>query len=175
MVITNQPKGNRKHRQKYPNLHHPPRYILRSLRSHFSGVTTLFILLDNEKFYSEDGSGLVASTSTCTLRPISFWKAHNGGLQEWGEHIITYVAFSFFGSTTYTKGCREVRENKLHVWLHVEELPGIGRSADLNRPPILDGRECLDLLRVSVDVLAAERQRNSLSSKDQSSEAPEFS
>ncbi len=66
----------------------PPRYIL---RSHSSGVTTLFIFLDNERLYSGDGSGLVLSMSTRALHPIS---AHNDELlsvQQWGANIIMYV------------------------------------------------------------------------------------
>ncbi|KAK0456986.1 hypothetical protein EV421DRAFT_104416 [Armillaria borealis] len=104
----------------------PPTTIL---RSHSSGVTTLFIFLDNDQIYSEDGSGLVVSTSMRTLRPIS---AHSHGLlvvQEWGANIM-YGAFGLVGSIIYTKGCRQGRDNKLRI----EEIPGIGGSAALNRP-----------------------------------------
>ncbi|SJL05305.1 uncharacterized protein ARMOST_08671 [Armillaria ostoyae] len=155
----------------------PPRYIL---RSHSSPVTTAFISPDNERIYSGDGSGLVVSTSTRTLRPISSWKAHNDGLlgvQEWGTNIITYVAFNLIlGGTIYTKGCRQGRDNKLHVWLRVEELPGIGGSAALSESPI-------PVVQYSMDVNALNYCRFSLmplppndsmagsSSKDQSKEA----
>ncbi|KAK0245425.1 WD-40 repeat-containing protein [Armillaria nabsnona] len=137
----------------------PPRHIL---LSHSSTVTTLFISLDNERIYSGDGSGFVVSTSTRTLRPISSWKAHNDGLlgvQEWGANIIT-----------------QGRDNKLHVWLRVEELPGIGGSAALSESPI-------PVLRYSMDVNALNYCRFSLmplpsndsivgsSSKGQSNEA----
>ncbi len=63
------------------------------------------------------------------LRPIS---AHSDGLlgvQEWGANIITYGAFDLIGSTIYAKGCRQGRDNRLPI----EELPGIGGSAALNR------------------------------------------
>ncbi|KAK0433421.1 WD40-repeat-containing domain protein [Armillaria borealis] len=137
----------------------PPRHIL---RSHSSTVTTLFISLDNERIYSGDGSGFVVSTSTRTLRPISSWKAHNDrllGVQEWGANIIT-----------------QGRDNKLHVWLRVEDLPGIGGSAGLSESSI-------PVLRYSMDVNALNYCRFSLiplppndsiagsSSKDQSNEA----
>ncbi|KAK0446436.1 WD-40 repeat-containing protein [Desarmillaria tabescens] len=137
----------------------PPRHIL---RSHSTGVTTLFISLDNERIYSGDGSGFVVSTSTRTLRPISSWKAHSDGLlgiQEWGANIIT-----------------QGRDNKLHVWRRVEELPGIGGSAALSE-------SLVPLLRYSMDVNALNYCRFSLmplppndsttgsSSKDQSNEA----
>ncbi|KAK0506524.1 WD-40 repeat-containing protein [Armillaria luteobubalina] len=137
----------------------PPRHIL---RSHSSTVTTLFISLDNERIYSGDGSGFVVSTSTRTLRPISSWKAHGDGLlgvQEWGANIIT-----------------QGRDNKLHIWLRVEELPGIGGSAALSESPI-------PVLQYSMDVNALNYCKFSLmplplndtmsgsSSKDQSNEA----
>ncbi|KAK0232842.1 WD-40 repeat-containing protein [Armillaria fumosa] len=137
----------------------PPRHIL---RSHSSTVTTLFISLDNERIYSGDGFGFVVSTSTRTLRPISSWKAHNDGLlgvQEWGANIIT-----------------QGRDNKLHIWLRVEELPGIRGSAALSESPI-------PVLQYSMDVNALNYCKFSLmplppndtiagsSSKDQSNEA----
>ncbi|SJL03049.1 uncharacterized protein ARMOST_06394 [Armillaria ostoyae] len=73
-----------------------------------------------------------------TLHPIGSRKAHNVGLlgvQEWGANTI-----------------RQGRGNKLHVWLRIQELPGIRRSAALSDSPV----------PVFVDALAAEQQRNSL-------------
>ncbi|KAK0465642.1 WD40-repeat-containing domain protein [Armillaria novae-zelandiae] len=137
----------------------PPRHIL---RSHSSTVTTLFISLDNERIYSGDGSGFVVSTSTRTLRPISSWKAHNDGLlgvQEWGANIIT-----------------QGRDNKLHIWLRVEELPGIGGSAALSESPIPVLQYSMDVnalnyCKFSLMILPPNDTTTGSSSKDQSNEA----
>ncbi|KAK0456955.1 hypothetical protein EV421DRAFT_1698322, partial [Armillaria borealis] len=94
----------------------PPRYIL---RSYSSGMTTLFIFLDNDQIYSEDGCGLVISTSMCTLRPIS---AHNDEL--------------LYRSGEQTLSRTQGRDNKLHVWLRVEEPSGIGGSVALSESPV---------------------------------------
>ncbi len=88
----------------------------------------------------------------------------------------TLLSINRIGSTTSTKGCRQGRDNKLHVWLRVEELPGIGGSAALSESPV-------PVLRYSMDVNALNYCRFSLmplppndsmagsSSKDQSNEA----
>ncbi len=95
-----------------------------------------------------------------------------------GEQTLsrTLLSINLIGSTTYTKGCRQGRDNELHVWLRVEELPGIGGSAALSESPI-------PVLQYSMDVNALNYCRFSLmplppddsiagsSSKDQSNEA----
>ncbi|KAK0208026.1 WD-40 repeat-containing protein [Desarmillaria ectypa] len=137
----------------------PPRHIL---RSHSSGVTTLFISLDNERIYSGDSSGFVVSISTRTLRPISSWKAHNDGVlgvQEWGANIIT-----------------QGRDNKLHVWHRVEELPGIGGSAALSESSVPVLRYSMDVntlnyCRFSLMPLLSNDNTTGSSSRDQSNEA----
>ncbi|KAG7441482.1 WD40 repeat-like protein [Guyanagaster necrorhizus] len=137
----------------------PPRHIL---RSHSSGVTALFISLDNERIYSGDGSGFVVSTSTRTLRPISSWKAHDDGIlgvQEWGANIIT-----------------QGRDNKLHVWRRVEELPGIGGSAALSESPVPVLQYSMDVnalnyCRFSLMLLLLDDGQTGSSSKDQFGDA----
>jgi hypothetical protein len=64
------------------------------LRSHSSQLTTVSFSDDNERIYSGDGSGVCVVTSTRSLRAITSWKAHSGGLlgvQELDEYIITFV------------------------------------------------------------------------------------
>jgi hypothetical protein len=64
------------------------------LRSHSSSLSALSFSDDNERLYSGDISGLVVVTSTSSLRPVASWKAHTDGLlgvEEWGNHIITYA------------------------------------------------------------------------------------
>ncbi|KAG7440806.1 WD40 repeat-like protein [Guyanagaster necrorhizus] len=137
----------------------PPRHIL---RSHSSGVTALFISLDNERVYSGDGSGFVVSTSTRTLRAISSWKAHDDGIlgvQEWGANIIT-----------------QGRDNKLHVWRRVEELPGIGGSAALSESPVPVFQYSMDVnalnyCRFSLMLLLLDDSQTGSSSKDQLGDA----
>jgi hypothetical protein len=71
-----------------------PKHIV---RSHLSPISTLFVSDRNERVYSGDSSGVVAITSTRTLRPLAVWNAHTDGLlgvQEWGECIITSVGIS---------------------------------------------------------------------------------
>ncbi|KAG7450737.1 WD40 repeat-like protein [Guyanagaster necrorhizus] len=136
-----------------------PRHVL---RTQSSGVTSLFISLDNERIYSGDGSGFIVLTSTRTLRPISSWKAHNDGVlgvQEWGANIIT-----------------QGRDNKLHVWRPVEELPGIGGSAALSESlvPVLRYSmevNALNYCRFSLMPLPPDDSETGSSSKDQSDAA----
>ncbi|SJL05265.1 uncharacterized protein ARMOST_08631 [Armillaria ostoyae] len=89
--------------------------------------------------------------------------AHNNhgllGVQEWGANIIT-------------QGC----DNKLHVWLRVEELPGIGGSAALSESPIPVLQYSMDVnalnyCRFSLMPLPPNDSISGLSSKDQSNEA----
>ncbi|KAK0245390.1 hypothetical protein EDD85DRAFT_800788 [Armillaria nabsnona] len=63
---------------------------------------------------------------------MSSWKAYNDGLvlgvQEWGVNIII-----------------QDRDNKLRVWLRVEELLGTGRPAALSESPVPVPRYSMDV------------------------------
>ncbi|KAG5644377.1 hypothetical protein DXG03_008605 [Asterophora parasitica] len=96
----------------------PPAAPTHILRTHSSAVSALFVSSDNERIYSGDASGLVVVTSTRSLRSITAWNAHTDsllGIEEWGECIITHA-----------------RDNKLHVWTRVEELPTSARLGGSN-------------------------------------------
>ncbi|KAL0954817.1 hypothetical protein HGRIS_003762 [Hohenbuehelia grisea] len=88
------------------------------LRLHSFPITCLAFSGHNERIYSGDTSGTVVITSTRSLRPIASWPAHTDtllGIQEWCSWILTHG-----------------RDNKLHVWKTVEDLPSsvtIGGSA----------------------------------------------
>src|SRR4051812_29250185 len=72
----------------------PPPTPSHLLRSHSSALTVLHISSNNERLYSADSSGLVVVTSTRSLRPLTTWNAHTAsvlGVQEWGEHVVTFV------------------------------------------------------------------------------------
>ncbi|TFK49603.1 WD-40 repeat-containing protein [Heliocybe sulcata] len=88
------------------------------IQSHSSPVNVVYISEDNERIYSADASGLVAITSTRTLRSLASWKAHEDallGIQEWEDAIVTHG-----------------RDNKLHVWRSVREpRVALGDSAAL--------------------------------------------
>ncbi|KAG2017870.1 hypothetical protein CC2G_007337 [Coprinopsis cinerea AmutBmut pab1-1] len=90
------------------------------LRSHSTPITTIWISDDNERLYSGDASGKVTVTSTRTLRAITTWNPHSDsvlGVEEFNSHVITHG-----------------RDNKLHVWNRVEDLPSdrrVGGSATL--------------------------------------------
>ncbi|PPQ95710.1 hypothetical protein CVT26_008353 [Gymnopilus dilepis] len=94
-----------------------PRHLL---RSHSSPIFALCISDDNERVYSADASGKVVVTSTRSLRAIASWVAHTDsilGVEEWDNFIVTHG-----------------RDNKLHVWQRIEEVPfsaRIGGSAGL--------------------------------------------
>ncbi|KAF8071996.1 WD-40 repeat-containing protein [Lyophyllum atratum] len=91
----------------------PPAAPTHLLRTHSTPIHALSISPDNERLYSGDASGLVVVTSTRSLRPITSWNPHEDallGIEEWGNHIITHA-----------------RDNKLHVWTRVEELPPSAR------------------------------------------------
>ncbi|GLB40474.1 putative WD40 repeats [Lyophyllum shimeji] len=115
------------------------------LRTHSSPIHALSISPDNERLYSGDASGLVVVTSTRSLRPITSWNPHTDallGIEEWRERIITHA-----------------RDNKLHVWTRVEELPpsarlGGGSAAQMSTPR--------PKLRYSMDVNALNYCRFSL-------------
>ncbi len=93
----------------------PPRYIF---RSHSSDATISTSYWTTSEFILETVLAVLMSTRTL----------HNDGLlsvQEWGVNIITYVAFGLVGSTIYAKGYRQGQDNRPHVWLRIQELPGI--------------------------------------------------
>ncbi|TFK98627.1 WD40-repeat-containing domain protein [Pterulicium gracile] len=114
--------------------HDPPPLPRHILRHHRHPVSSLHISRDNERIYSADSSGLVAVTSTRTIRPIAKWQAHKDsvlGIQEWGDSIITHA-----------------RDNKIHVWTRITESPpsaSIGASAALPDLPVPDSRESTDV------------------------------
>ncbi|PCH42454.1 WD-40 repeat-containing protein [Wolfiporia cocos MD-104 SS10] len=94
----------------------PPPTPAHILRTHTAQVNVLQFSRDNERLYSGDAEGVVAVTSTRTLRPSAVWNAHTDGIlgvEEWEECIITHG-----------------RDDKLHVWQRVQE-PGasLGHSA----------------------------------------------
>lgn len=91
----------------------PPPTPNHILRGHSASLTALSFSDDNERLYSGDVSGLVVVTSTSSLRAIASWKAHTDGLlgiEEWGNRIITHA-----------------RDNKIHVWIRIVELPSSAR------------------------------------------------
>ncbi|KAF9466576.1 WD-40 repeat-containing protein [Collybia nuda] len=91
----------------------PPSAPTHLLRSHSSFISAVAFSDDNERLYSGDGSGHVVVTSTRSLRTITSWYAHTDGLlgvEEWGNRVIT-----------------QARDNKLHVWARIEELPASAR------------------------------------------------
>ncbi|EKM78695.1 hypothetical protein AGABI1DRAFT_100733 [Agaricus bisporus var. burnettii JB137-S8] len=94
----------------------PPAAPNHLLRLHSQPVSALAFSEDNTRLYSGDSSGLVAVTSTWTLRPIAKWQPHSDGLlgiEEWQDEIITHG-----------------RDNKLHIWKRTIELPGSARLGD---------------------------------------------
>ncbi|KAH9481428.1 ASTRA-associated protein 1 [Psilocybe cubensis] len=107
---------------------------LHLLRSHTSPVSAIAWSDDNERIYSADASGKVIVTSTRSLRAIASWMAHTDsilGVEEWGESIVTHG-----------------RDNKLHVWQRIEELPAsarIGGSAGLPDLPTPTHRYSMDV------------------------------
>ncbi|PPQ67516.1 hypothetical protein CVT25_006057 [Psilocybe cyanescens] len=102
----------------------PPPTPLHILRSHTSPVSAIAWSDDDERIYSADASGKVIVTSTRSLRAITSWMAHTDsilGVEEWDEYIVTHG-----------------RDNKLHVWQRIKELPSsarIGGSAGLPNLP----------------------------------------
>ncbi|TEB34631.1 WD40 repeat-like protein [Coprinellus micaceus] len=107
----------------------PPPAPTHLLRSHSASVSTLWISQDNERIYSGDASGNVVVSSTRSLRTISAWNAHTDsilGVEEFGSSVITHG-----------------RDNKLHVWNRIKELPAstrLGGSAavpDLPTPELV--------------------------------------
>lgn len=105
------------------------------LRSHSTPLATLSISDDNERIYSGDASGLVVVTSTRSLRAITSWKAHTDGLlgvQEWGQHVITFAGILINHNFNAHSICSHGRDNKLHVWTRIDEQDlSIGGSASL--------------------------------------------
>ncbi|RDB25570.1 ASTRA-associated protein 1 [Hypsizygus marmoreus] len=106
----------------------PPPSPTHILRTHTSPISALSFSPDNERLYSGDSAGHVVVTSTRSLRAITSWNAHTDsvlGVEEWGQRVITHA-----------------RDNKLHVWTRVEELPpsarlgGSAAQADLPRPTL---------------------------------------
>ncbi|TFK40280.1 WD-40 repeat-containing protein [Crucibulum laeve] len=106
----------------------PPAAPTHLLRTHTSPITILAFSDDNERLYSGDASGRVVVTSTRSIRALSVWNPHEDallGIEEWGGHIITHG-----------------RDNKLHVWTRVEELPasvrvgGAATALDLPSPKL---------------------------------------
>ncbi|KAF5359701.1 hypothetical protein D9756_003344 [Leucocoprinus leucothites] len=86
------------------------------LRLHLHPINTLAFSPDNERIYSGDSSGFVVATSSRSLRAITSWQAHSDGLlgiEEWEDQIITHG-----------------RDNKLHVWSRIIELPESARLGD---------------------------------------------
>lgn len=94
------------------------------LRSHTSPISALAVSDDNERIYSADASGKVVVTSTRSLRAITAWNPHSDsilGVEEWEAQIVTHG-----------------RDNKLHVWTRIEEMPSsarLGGSAALPSLP----------------------------------------
>jgi WD40 repeat protein len=80
---------------------------------------------DNERIYSGDASGKVVVTSTGSLRAITQWNAHTDsilGVEEWDDQIVTHA-----------------RDNKLHVWQRIKDIPfsaRLGGSAALPSLPV---------------------------------------
>ncbi|PBK79862.1 hypothetical protein ARMGADRAFT_1092730 [Armillaria gallica] len=72
-------------------------------------------------FWCDYSLHLPGNRANLLRRPFQT-RPNNDGLQEWGENIIT-----------------DGRDNKLHVWLGVEELPGIGGLAALSESPAYSG------------------------------------
>ncbi|PPQ71184.1 hypothetical protein CVT24_010002 [Panaeolus cyanescens] len=128
-----------------------PSYIL---RSHTSSISSISWSNDDERLYSGDTSGKVVVTSTRTRRAISIWNPHTDlvlGIQEWDNFVIT-----------------QGRDNKLHVWDQVREMPAstsIGGSANLPGLPT-------PALRYSMDINAINFCRFSLLSGTASSSQP---
>ncbi|KAF9453422.1 WD-40 repeat-containing protein [Macrolepiota fuliginosa MF-IS2] len=94
----------------------PPAAPTHLLRLHSHSINVLAFSEDNDRLYSGDASGFVAVTSTRSLRAIAKWQAHSDGLlglEEWGDEVITHG-----------------RDNKLHVWKRIAELPGSVRLGD---------------------------------------------
>src|SRR5687768_7368890 len=99
----------------------PPPAPTHLLRGHSVPVTSVSISNDNERIYSGDASGKVTVTSTRSLRSVASWTPHTDsilGVEEVGNNVITHA-----------------RDNKLHVWRRVTELPAdlrVGGSATLS-------------------------------------------
>ncbi|KIM39791.1 hypothetical protein M413DRAFT_28978 [Hebeloma cylindrosporum] len=97
---------------------------LHLLRSHSHPISALALSDDNERIYSADTSGKISVTSTRSLRAITTWDAHTDsilGVEEWDKYIVSHG-----------------RDNKVHVWLRIEDLPfssRIGGSAGLPSLP----------------------------------------
>lgn len=110
----------------------PPPTPNHILRGHSASLTALSFSDDNERLYSGDVSGLVVVTSTSSLRAIASWKAHTDGLlgiEEWGNRIITYVLCATIRHThlDWVLVHRHARDNKIHVWIRIVELPSSAR------------------------------------------------
>lgn len=125
----------------------PPAAPNHLLRLHSQPVSALAFSEDNTRLYSGDSSGLVVVTSTWTLRPIAKWQPHSDGLlgiEEWHDEIITYAGGPYFPVIlsqrrpfVFFLGSHG-RDNKLHIWKRIIELPGSARlgdtAASLNLP-----------------------------------------
>ncbi|KAG6901586.1 hypothetical protein C0995_010257 [Termitomyces sp. Mi166 len=123
----------------------PPVAPTHLLRTHSSSVSTVFVSSDNERIYSGDASGLVVVTSTRSLRPITKWSAHTDsllGIEEWGNRVITHA-----------------RDNKLHIWTRVQELPLSARVGSVAQSV---GEQTIPQLCYSMDVNALNYCRFSL-------------
>ncbi|KAF9474246.1 WD-40 repeat-containing protein [Pholiota conissans] len=125
---------------------------LHLLRSHSAPISALAWSTDNERIYTADGKGKVVVTSTRSLRALASWAAHTDsvlGVEEWEKHIVTHG-----------------RDNKVHVWQRIKELPSearIGGSAALPSLPT-------PVLCYSMDVNALNFCRFSLLCLSQTSE-----
>ena len=126
------------------------------IRSHSSPICTVNFSKDNERIYSADASGLVVVTSTRSLRAIASWKAHTTALlrvDEWDITVVTSALFLSLDESLITVvPLRHGRDNKLHLWSRVEDVPSassirLGDSASV--PGIL-----VPELRSSMDVNA---------------------
>jgi WD40 repeat protein len=117
----------------------PPAAPTHLLRLHSQPLSALAFSEDNERLYSGDASGQVVVTSTRTLRPIAKWQPHSDsvlGIEEWQDEIVTYVGGSLFPSIPSQQ--RQLvfflgshgRDNKLHIWKRIIELPGSARLGD---------------------------------------------
>jgi hypothetical protein len=79
----------------------PPAAPTHLLRLHSQPITAFAFSEDSERLYSGDASGLVAVTSTRTLRPIANWQPHGDGIlgvEEWQDEIVTYAGRPLFRS-----------------------------------------------------------------------------
>ncbi|SJL05201.1 uncharacterized protein ARMOST_08567 [Armillaria ostoyae] len=73
-------------------------------------MTTLFIFLDNDQIYSEDGCGLVVSMSMRTSRPIS---AHNDELlYRGGEQTLSHKVETISSTYGFVSRSRQESEDQ---------------------------------------------------------------